>query len=61
MSGLEIATQIVSSYKGMKPGDLSPNARLFHDLGIDGDSAEEILTELRDKHQVKGVSKNTRL
>ena len=52
MSGLEIATRIVSNYKGMKPGDLSPNARLFHDLGIDGDSAEEILAELRDKHQV---------
>ena len=36
----------------MKPGDLSPNACLFHDLGIDGDSAEEILTELKDKHKV---------
>ncbi len=52
MSSLEVAVQIVSKRKGVKPNDLSPDVRLFHDLGIDGDDAEEILTELKDKHQV---------
>lgn len=53
MNGLETAIEIVSRRKGIESDKLSPDMRLFHDLAIDGDDAEELLTELRDKHQVK--------
>ncbi len=52
MNELEATIEIVSEYTSIKPDKLSPDMRLFHDLGIDGDDAEELLMDLMDKHQV---------
>ncbi len=52
MNSLVLAKKIVAKYSSRKPDELSANTRLFHDLGIDGDDAEELLFEVIDEHQV---------
>ncbi len=36
----------------VRPERLTPDTRLLHDLGIDGDDAEEILTDFAEQFQV---------
>ena len=52
MNGLDIAKTLIAAALNKSPEDISGELRLFHDLGIDGDDAEELLIEVRDKHNV---------
>ncbi|MFC1773384.1 DUF1493 family protein [Pseudomonadota bacterium] len=49
---MDIAKKLVAESLSKKPWEISAELRLFHDLGIDGDDAEELLIEVRDKHKV---------
>jgi acyl carrier protein len=43
-------TEFLSPMLRVAPTDITPEKRLFHDFGVDGDDLLEILLPLRDRH-----------
>jgi hypothetical protein len=51
-SPIDEVRELAARYSGRAVTDISENTRLFHDLAIDGDHAEELLLEIFSKYEL---------
>ena len=49
-TALDTVRQLAAQYSGRKIEAIGPDTRVFHDLGLDGDDAEEFLTDYCARH-----------
>src|SRR5262245_57265229 len=48
----EAVKRAIAEHRGMTPRELAPQARLLDDLGVDGDDAEELLSDIARRFDV---------